>query len=1631
MANINCTQLGLLQQIFVCHFCFDEFQQKSALVQHFQSCSKKSSSVIQTLLKDDHSGKKTKNDSTISDQSLAILDDSLSVDIDYTRLAIISRTYILKLKRHRDLNDSQQHQSSHNQDIIIDVDSHFRMDVNNALCVLLSKENQNNNEQHQIANNLTTNDEDSSYFSIPFSSSYSRRLLNTRNHHQPSSIVLNNTTDEPIYDSYVDNTIISNITTEPITLRLYNNVSINSKTSIHVYKYSRYERKLFYKSVEKAVLKKSFTETSTAMFYNNNNNNSSSVNNYYNSDSNNINMKKRKHQRYQPNIALCSKPIKFQRLSYHERYVPRYSHRQSANIYPLLFDPLFSTFVSYEKRYIEQQQENDDNSDNNYVDKSYRYFLEKYSDALENNFQLLNLIASQEFQLVISNTQDNNRLCRQQNLFDVLRQYLCSHSSTETDDNVKRNYLIKNNDTDHIASSTNNDGLFVPPLKIRRYNSQILSNNNNHQEKQKHSTTASLTSMNDHQKMNGNFLNIRRNSRSTSPAHSSSSNSSSINSSSRSSGASREYYLNKTHASILSSSSRRGIRQRRLAPKAAALIEQKQRREKKDISPSKLNQTSTTTMLPLTIRRSPSGKFYYDKSIPLQSASSTINNNNEQEQLIESTNQSNSPDCKIISLEEQAKERVEITTNQMSSSEHGLFSISEYKNIVTSSPTPLSPLILQTLTDVSTTTTVNREPIPKLRIVSSATTHGLSATIVPQLLSINKPSNNEFTVNQNTFNNEKDENHIRDRQKTKTNEMLKTIAKTTIDRTRLNRPLKQQQQQTRKTSQTCMEQFSIKNTDDYSDISINPKPLRSTSLDIAQGWVSSNVFSKCHVCGEEDWYVSTSTECMRLHISSKHANLEDSFKRRLSNYTNRQKRHLRIFQHHLKFQQCWSEEQITNIFQISDVQTTQQVNTSILNEYHYNISIKSQKYIIMSLYPDVVMGLRRTPSSLARKRNTIDPLSSESPKPRLSHDIEQQLHSPSQSASALSTFTNLSPSRHSLTFLKPTIPPSFLSSSSPTSTLKSSLFSPIKTTFMSNSLSSQSSSEQIDNYFHRRYRHLEHNIDLTLNVSRWLLENVLCYSIETVKRQSQIQSESTRYHLTVFTAIGTLYKIKYHQGVGCLWKGCFSSLILNTMTSITENIIDQTAPIKQETSIKIFNIELLKHLLWKTLSSIILVVPIYSVHLIRSVQSDLTVYSYSPVDIFIEPFRRLMGLKIGLNARALPLWQILSIGVPYFVLRYSLQCTFYNTFIQTLSTFRTKQQLHQQQHNRLKQIEEIENIDDIEYEIIESIPSMVENSYLKIESSILSVCTAQIILYPFETVMNRLFVQGTRTIIDNLETGTGCIAINTRYIGFWDCARTIQELEGSKGFYKGLGFLTLKYGLIYLLSYSIKIFIEKLAMLYAQQTSEIGKFHYATKQQQQTQEQDRLFIYLDAAYIDTSPVKQSAVISVPVSEHETIVNSQIQEQNISSTTEKTLIRVIRLNDDLPNARRQKRQLIEGEEIMGIAKKVAITIIVIVSLCVICCIATMVIICVKCCCNNDRKRGRTQTIQVPQPIFIHTNQNYQPSRQPGYNPIQMQPYESQAMLQPSAPLAYHADYDIPAHHHTEQPPSYNALYNKKV
>ena len=80
------------------------------------------------------------------------------------------------------------------------------------------------------------------------------------------------------------------------------------------------------------------------------------------------------------------------------------------------------------------------------------------------------------------------------------------------------------------------------------------------------------------------------------------------------------------------------------------------------------------------------------------------------------------------------------------------------------------------------------------------------------------------------------------------------------------------------------------------------------------------------------------------------------------------------------------------------------------------------------------------------------------------------------------------------------------------------------------------------------------------------------------------------------------------------------------------------------------------------------------------------------------------------------------------------------------------------------------------------------------------VIAADTLLFPLETVLHRLHLQGTRSIIDNLDSaGMEVTPILSRYEGLSDCFTTILQEEGFSGLFKGFGAVILQYTVHFLI----------------------------------------------------------------------------------------------------------------------------------------------------------------------------------------------------------------------------------------
>lgn len=77
----------------------------------------------------------------------------------------------------------------------------------------------------------------------------------------------------------------------------------------------------------------------------------------------------------------------------------------------------------------------------------------------------------------------------------------------------------------------------------------------------------------------------------------------------------------------------------------------------------------------------------------------------------------------------------------------------------------------------------------------------------------------------------------------------------------------------------------------------------------------------------------------------------------------------------------------------------------------------------------------------------------------------------------------------------------------------------------------------------------------------------------------------------------------------------------------------------------------------------------------------------------------------------------------------------------------------------------------------------------------LSLLLSDVLLYPLETVLVRLYCQGMPALVDDIQTGTGVTYVSTYNTGLLDCLSGVWENEGALGFFKGFSSLLIRYAI--------------------------------------------------------------------------------------------------------------------------------------------------------------------------------------------------------------------------------------------
>uniref|UniRef100_A0A4W5P6P6 Solute carrier family 25 member 46 n=1 Tax=Hucho hucho TaxID=62062 RepID=A0A4W5P6P6_9TELE len=266
-------------------------------------------------------------------------------------------------------------------------------------------------------------------------------------------------------------------------------------------------------------------------------------------------------------------------------------------------------------------------------------------------------------------------------------------------------------------------------------------------------------------------------------------------------------------------------------------------------------------------------------------------------------------------------------------------------------------------------------------------------------------------------------------------------------------------------------------------------------------------------------------------------------------------------------------------------------------------------------------------------------------------------------------------------------------------------------------------------------------------------ENVLAHPCIVFRRQCQVNYHARCYHLSPLTAVSVMYNVTKSQGPKALWKGMGSTFVVQGVTLGTEGIISECTPLPRELSHKWNPKQVIGHLLLKG-------------EIIRDNPGIL--------DCVKEGVGRVMGMGIPHSKRLLPLWGLMLPTVLHGVLHYVVSST-----VQKLVLFLLRRRSPAKQP-----------VDGSE-----TVQTMLDAYFPELMASFVASLCADVLLYPLETVMHRLHIQGTRTIIDNTDLGFEVLPINTQYEGIRDCVNVIRREEGALGFYKGFGSIVVQYSL--------------------------------------------------------------------------------------------------------------------------------------------------------------------------------------------------------------------------------------------
>ncbi|KAJ3605511.1 hypothetical protein NHX12_027557 [Muraenolepis orangiensis] len=333
-------------------------------------------------------------------------------------------------------------------------------------------------------------------------------------------------------------------------------------------------------------------------------------------------------------------------------------------------------------------------------------------------------------------------------------------------------------------------------------------------------------------------------------------------------------------------------------------------------------------------------------------------------------------------------------------------------------------------------------------------------------------------------------------------------------------------------------------------------------------------------------------------------------------------------------------------------------------------------------------------------------------------------------------------------------------------------------------------------------------------------ENVLAHPCIVIRRQCQINYHARCQHLSPFTVVTVMYHVAKIQGPKALWKGMGSTFIVQGISLGAEGLLSECLGLPRELPHRWTFKQVAGHFILKGLT-VMVALPFYAASLVETVQSEVVREPPGPLECLREGVARLLGPRLLPQRRLLPFRRLLGPALLHSLLRYALL-----TAIQTAIAALLRHILSRTAARKKAAMEDAGLYDDQGSSVSVGIAeTAVDGHFAELAASLVASLVADLALYPLETALHRLLVQGTRTIVDDTDGGVASLVggvaylaagggvvlpINTQYDGLRDAltGASTGVLTGVRGapeaagtavggacLYRGVGSVLLQYGL--------------------------------------------------------------------------------------------------------------------------------------------------------------------------------------------------------------------------------------------